>query len=340
MNPRTTPRARSPRRSPTARPATSAPGTSGNPAVLAPSNPFGADVLKSIVDNMADGVYYVDTDRTLTYWNLGAQRISGYSAAEILGRHCYDNILGHVDDQGRSLCHSLCPLAATMLDGEPREASVWLHHQDGHRKPVRLRTAPVRDATGKIVGGVEVFSDASAVVKAVEDADRARRDSLTDDLTGLPNRRMFDAALTGRLENLGRYGWHFGLLIVDIDHFKQVNDRYGHAIGDAVLEGVGATLQGAVRAGDIVARWGGEEFAVLVEASDDEGLRETAERIRVLVAQSEARRETLAVSVRVSVGGTLAAPVDTPESLFARADGALYGAKHSGRNRIEIARLV
>jgi diguanylate cyclase (GGDEF)-like protein len=148
---------------------------------------------------------------------------------------------------------------------------------------------------------------------------------------------MFDAALSGRLENLGRYGWRFGLLIVDIDHFKQVNDMYGHVIGDAVLQGVGATLQGAVRAGDIVARWGGEEFAVLVEASDDAGLRETAERIRVLVAQSEARRETLAVSVRVSVGGTLALPVDTAESLLARADGALYGAKHSGRNRIEIA---
>ncbi len=309
----------------------------GPPAIPIPANPFGADLHKVIVDNMADGVYYVDAERTLTYWNKGAERISGYSAAEIVGRHCYDNILAHVDDQGRSLCHSLCPLAATMLDGEAREVSVWLRHLDGYRKPVRLRTAPVRDATGTIVGGVEVFSDASAVVQAVEDADRARRDALTDGLTGLPNRRMFDAALSGRLENLGRYGWRFGLLIVDIDHFKQVNDMYGHVIGDAVLQGVGATLQGAVRAGDIVARWGGEEFAVLVEASDDAGLRETAERIRVLVAQSEARRETLAVSVRVSVGGTLALPVDTAESLLARADGALYGAKHSGRNRIEIA---
>ena len=261
---------------------------------------------------MADGVYFVDTERTFTYWNLGAQRISGYSAAEIIGRRCYDNILAHVDEQGRSLCNSLCPLAATMLDGEPREVSVWLRHEEGYRKPVRLRTAPVRDAAGEIIGGVEVFS---ATVKAVEDADRARRDALTDELTGLPNRRMFDAALRGRIENLGRYGWHFGLLIVDIDHFKKVNDQYGHTIGDAVLQGVGATLEGAVRAGDVVARWGGEEFAVLVEASDDAGLRETAERIRVLVAQSEARRETLAISVRVSVGGTLAAPVDTPETL-------------------------
>src|ERR1035437_10718943 len=227
-----------------------------------------------------------------------------------------------------------------MLDGEAREVSVWLRHLDGYRKPVRLRTAPVRDATGTIVGGVEVFSDASAVVQAVEDANRARRDALTDELTGLPNRRMFDAALSGRLENLGRYGWHFGLLSVDIDHFKNVNDQHGHATGDAVLEAVGATLQGAVRAGDVVARWGGEEFAVLVEASDDPGLRETAEPIRVLVAQSEVRREGVSVVVRVSVGGALAATIEPPESRVPPAGGAMYAAKPSGRNRIEIAPLV
>ena len=150
---------------------------------------------------------------------------------------------------------------------------------------------------------------------------------------------MFDAALSGRLENLDRYGWQFGLLIVDIDHFKKVNDLHGHAIGDAVLEAVGATLQGAVRAGDVVARWGGEEFAVLLEASDDAGLRETAERIRVLVAQSQVRRNGAVVSVRVSVGGTLASTADTSQSLFARADGAMYAAKHAGRNRIEIVEL-
>ena len=324
----------------TRRAASPAASLNGPAAPEVPSDPFGINLPKVIVENMADGVYYVDTERTITYWNRGAQQISGYSSAEMLGRHCYDNILAHVDEHGQSMCHSLCPLAATMLDGEPREASLWLRHLSGHRKPVRLRTAPVHDAAGNIVGGVEVFSDATAALQAAEDADRARRDALTDELTGLPNRRMFDAALNGRLENLSRYGWAFGLLIADIDHFKQVNDRHGHAFGDAVLECVAATLQGAVRAGDIVARWGGEEFAVLVEASDDAGLRETAERIRMLVAESEVRREGIVVSARVSVGGTLATSGDTLESLFARADGALYAAKESGRNRIELTQPV
>jgi len=300
-------------------------------------DPTDNDLHKTIVENLADGVYLVDRDRKITYWNRGAERISGYRSQDVVGHRCYDNILGHVDAQGNSVCHSACPLAQTMDDGAPREVSTWLKHADGHREPVRVRTAPVRDASGQIIGGVEVFSDDSAVLRAEEDAARARRDALTDELTGLPNRRLFDAALAGRLENLVRYGWGFGLLIVDIDHFKAVNDALGHVFGDAVLSGVAATLRGAVRAGDVLARWGGDEFVVLVEAPNGADLIDAAERLCALVGQSEVRLAGTSQSILVSVGGTLAQPDDSAETIFARADGALYQAKQAGRNRIEIA---
>jgi diguanylate cyclase (GGDEF)-like protein/PAS domain S-box-containing protein len=291
---------------------------------------------KAIVDNIADGVYYVEPDRTIRYWNAGAERIAGFSPAEIVGKRCFDNMLAHVDGEGNSLCHTVCPLAASMKDGQSREVTVWLRHRDGHRKPVRVRTAPVRDGAGAIIGGVETFSDATAVVRAALDADQARHQAMTDELTGLPNRRMFDASLRNRLENLARYEWRFGLLVADIDFFKAVNDQYGHAFGDAVLAGVAKTLEGAIRGGDVVARWGGEEFAVLVEASDAAGLRDTADRLRVLVATSEVRHDGLTLPINVSVGGALAWPPDDPESLFERADRALYSAKEGGRNRIAV----
>ena len=303
-------------------------------------NPPENDLHRTIVENLADGVYVVDRSRRITYWNRGAERISGYRSEEVVGYHCYDNILGHVDGAGNSLCHSACPLAQTMGDGAPREVSIWLKHSDGHRKGVRVRTAPVRDEEGRIIGGVEVFSDDSAVLRAQEDAARARRDALTDELTGLPNRRLFAAALAGRLENLVRYGWQFGLLIVDIDHFKEVNDSLGHAFGDAVLTGVAATLRSAVRAGDVIARWGGDEFAVLVEAPQGGDLLDAAHRLRALVGESEARLGGASRIVHVSVGGTLARPDDSAETVFSRADGALYRAKQTGRNRIEVAEAV
>jgi diguanylate cyclase (GGDEF)-like protein/PAS domain S-box-containing protein len=302
-----------------------------------PELPVPEEFHKAIVDNIADGVYYVQPDRTIRYWNPGAQKIAGFAPEEIVGRRCFDNLLAHVDSQGNSLCHSTCPLAASMKDGETREATVWLRHRDGHRKPVRIRTAPVRDGNGAIIGGVETFSDATAVVRAAEDADQARHEALTDELTGLPNRRMFDTSLRNRLDNLTRYHWQFGLLVVDIDFFKAVNDQYGHAVGDAVLVGVARTLAGAIRGGDVVARWGGEEFAVLVEASDAAGLHEMAERLRLLVANSEVRHEGLTLPVYVSVGGALASSRDDPESLFERADRALYSAKADGRNRTAVA---
>jgi diguanylate cyclase (GGDEF)-like protein/PAS domain S-box-containing protein len=300
-------------------------------------DPTSNNLHRTIVENLADGVYLVEPDRKITYWNHGAEKISGHKAGDVVGRHCFDNILGHVDAQGRSLCHTACPLALTMKDGDPREAFIWLKHADGHRKPVRVRTSPVRDEAGRIIGGVEVFSDETASVRISADAARARRDALTDELTELPNRRLFDAALAGRLENLTRYGWPFGLLIADLDHFKEVNDEFGHAFGDAVLVGVASTLRGAVRSGDVLARWGGEEFSVLVESSDEAGLAEAAERLRVLVECSEIRQDGITRSIRVSVGGALANVDDTAETLFARADAALYGAKMAGRNTIQIA---
>lgn len=303
-------------------------------------DPASNDLHKTIVENLADGVYLVEPDRTITYWNRGAERISGHLSESVVGHRCFDNILGHVDATGRSLCHTTCPLAQTMADGEDREVTIWLKHADGYRKPVRVRTAPVRDGEGRIIGGVEVFSDDSALVQATEDVARARRDALTDELTGLPNRRLFDAAMAGRLENLARYGWQFGLLIVDIDHFKAANDEHGHAFGDAVLVTVAQTLRGAVRVGDILARWGGDEFTVLVEAPSGTDLLDTAERLSNLVTQSEARLGDVATGVQVSVGGTLAAPDDTAETLFARADSALYAAKSAGRNRIEISQTT
>jgi diguanylate cyclase (GGDEF)-like protein len=152
----------------------------------------------------------------------------------------------------------------------------------------------------------------------------------------LPNRRQFDVSLHEHLEKLGRYGWRFGLLVVDIDRFKKINDEHGHALGDAALAGVAATLTGAVRTGDVVARWGGEEFAVLAGVADEAELLEAAERIRLLVQRSEVRFEGARVPVRVSVGATMAVPGDTPATIFGRADRGLYAAKNGGRNRTEI----
>ncbi len=132
---------------------------------------------KSLLDSMADGVYFVDTDRRITSWNKAAERITGYTAREVLGRSCADNVLRHVDESGRELCVAGCPLAAVVQDGRMREARVYLHHKLGHRTPVDVRATAMRDAAGKIMGAVEIFHAASERLNILEEIEKAPKGS-------------------------------------------------------------------------------------------------------------------------------------------------------------------
>ena len=160
----------------------------------------------------------------------------------------------------------------------------------------------------------------------------ARHEALTDPVTGLPNRRAFDRTLTNRIEDLRRYGAGFGLLVLDLDHFKRLNLRLGHAGADRVLQRFAEVATGCVRAGDVLARWGGDEFAMIVERTDGSALFEVAERLRLAVSRTEAIIGGRRVALRVSVGGAVARADDTSDTLFARADRAMYAAKSGGRD--------
>ncbi|MGC2251635.1 MAG: PAS domain-containing protein, partial [Acidobacteriaceae bacterium] len=138
---------------------------------------------RNLLDNLYDGVYFVDPDRTITYWNKGAERLTGYGANEAVSRHCFDNFLMHVDKAGCALCLSGCPLSKTLADGEHREMELFLRHKQGHRVPVQVRIEPIRSATGSVAGAVAIFTDISAVKKLERLAghlvDLAHYDSLT-----------------------------------------------------------------------------------------------------------------------------------------------------------------
>ena len=298
-----------------------------------PADPLD-ELQRAVIDNLYDGVYYVDRGRRIRYWNHGAERLSGYAATDVVGHLCFDNILNHVDDSGTVLCRSLCPLAATMRDGEPREAEVFLRHREGHRVPVQVRTAPVRDREGRVIGGVEIFEDSTKLSAARREASELRDLAMHDALTGLPNRRHFEMSMSSRIAELAGYGRRFGFLIADIDKFKVVNDRYGHATGDLALKTVARTLLSSSRPGDDIARFGGEEFALTLTDVDAAGLRSIGERFRVMVERTRVRAVQRNLKVTISIGGTIGELGDTAEAIFERADAALYAAKNAGRNRV------
>jgi diguanylate cyclase (GGDEF)-like protein/PAS domain S-box-containing protein len=290
-----------------------------------------------LLDRMEEGVYFVDHTRRVMYWSAGATRISGYEPEEVLGRRCADNILCHVNHRGACLCENGCPLAAVLCDGENRAMEVFLHHKDGHRVPVRVYAAPIRNASGEIIGAFETFSDATARAGDLDRIADLEQLAYLDELTQMPNRRFLERSLASRLGELEREGLSFGFLLLDIDHFKRFNDTYGHDVGDRVLKMVGRTLVNACRQYDLAARWGGEEFAVLAGHGDEEAVRSLAERLRSLVAESHLTHEQGRLSVTVSVGATAARRGDDAASLFNCADDLLYESKQAGRNRVRFA---
>ncbi len=289
-----------------------------------------------LLDSLHDGVYFVDRERKILYWNKGAEQLTGYSADEVVGRSCFDNILMHVAAGGCALCLHGCPLGKTIEDGQRRESEIFLRHKLGHRIPVSVRAAPIADSQGKIVGAVEVFSDISAKKHMERRVGELEDLVFLDPLTGVPNRRYIELKVKQSLQEVEQFGRKIGLLMVDVDRFKQVNDEHGHEIGDRALKTMCRTVQHNLRSGNVLGRWGGEEFLVIVAGTSMEGLRATAERYRMLISETTIPLAAGELRITASMGATLMLGDDTDQSVIKRADELMYKSKMDGRDRVTI----
>ena len=199
-------------------------------------------------------------------------------------------------------------------------------------------------ALGTTLGGI-VFSLAvvSPVMKRSKQerfqmdrrAESLQKQATTDPLTGMNNRRYFEEALSGYLTEFNKIGATLGLLILDLDHFKSVNDNYGHDVGDLVLKEVALRMRAICREHDVVARLGGEEFAVITPFANREQLLGVAERYREMVEKLQIKSGKVIIRPTISIGvATNEGMVDNVDDLFKAADKKLYQAKNEGRNRV------
>jgi diguanylate cyclase (GGDEF)-like protein/PAS domain S-box-containing protein len=295
------------------------------------------DFYKELIDNLYDGVYFVDRNRVITYWNKGAERITGYSAHQAIGRPCRDNMLNHVTANGAQLCGDSCPLAACMEDGQPRKAEVFLHHANGYRVPVVVHATVLRNEEGKIIGAIESFYNNESVITTRRQLSEMRRAVLVDPLTGISNRRHLEGRLRAMIAESEHTNMGVGLLFIDVDRFKEFNDNYGHEIGDRILCMVANDLRHNLRTTDTVGRWGGDEFVAIVsDVGDSQNLRSIATKLKQLVECSRLDLEDKNLFVTISVGATLLLPDDTHESFVRRADRLMFYSKSVGRNLVTV----
>jgi len=291
---------------------------------------------KSLIDNLYDGVYFVDTERLITYWNKGAERITGYAPEEVMGQYCHANILDHVTDAGQHLCKDGCPLMETIKDGKHRENEVYLRHASGHRVSVLVRTSPMYDEDQNIIGAVEVFSNNQSLFKMKRRVNELEKALFHDALTDLGNRKFMQMKINSAINEFHQHEVPFGLLFIDIDNFKAINDTYGHQEGDRVLQHTARNLARHLRGTDVCGRWGGEEFVAVLYNINPKTIWLISEKIRAMIESSSIVINKEKISVTTSIGAAIVRDTDTMDEIVHRADHLMYRSKQGGKNKVTL----
>jgi diguanylate cyclase (GGDEF)-like protein/PAS domain S-box-containing protein len=300
-------------------------------------NGFNPDFCEILFNSLDNGVYFLDRDKRIVFWNKGAEIISGYPASEVMGKHCSDKVLVHVDDRGVVQCREFCPADRAVQSGAVFRETVYILHKEGYRLPVQISAFPVVDAAGKPAGCGQVFVDYSPRILMPQNLHELERMSLLDRGTGVANRQFLEVHLHSRLTEMQRYKLPFGVLFIDVDHLTAINDRHGREVGDRVLRMIAKTLASNVRFFDAAGRWDKEEFLVSVLNITEAKLDMVANKLRLLISQSHISVETEFISCTVSMGATLARREDTIESLVTRAEQLMLHSKWQGRNKVSIS---
>lgn len=314
------------------------------------SGPIASGVTANVVfDNLNLGLIVLDKDFNILLWNGWMERHSGIEAARALNANfvtLFQQQLtpGFLRALSNTVSYGLPAMLSSALHRSPLPLYNAPTASDGE-VPVRMMQSmvmtPIMATDGSRACLIQV-SDASHSIRRekilMSHSEALRSQVVTDDLTGIYNRRFFDENFALMLQRARRNGEALSLFMIDIDHFKQYNDHYGHLAGDRVLKRVAATLKAQLRSSsDILARYGGEEFIMLVDGVDAAGAEAIAERLRESVhALAEPHEQASpARRVTISVGVCTRVPQEEADgrSLMAAADAALYLAKQGGRNR-------
>jgi len=309
--------------------------------------------VSQVVDKNSVPTIVIDRDHQITHWNQACVALTGLPA---------ENSRVSRDHWHPAFPEARPFLADLLLDGaieadfhrffrgslrksslidDAFEAEGFVEGADGVGRWLFFTATALKDSDGDLIGAIETMQDMTErhqVEESLrESEERYRQLSLTDSLTQLNNARHFAAVLDQELERSTRYRRPLTLLIADVDDFKQVNDKWGHAEGDRVLQNLAAILQSCLRNTDSAYRYGGEEFAVLMPEADALAGFKLGERLRIGFNEAPLTLSCGTVlSVSVSVGVTEYCPGDDARSLFSRADDGMYQAKKRGKNCVVV----
>lgn len=307
---------------------------------------LGLERTLAVVDAVSIGVLVVDRDMVVRIWNRWMEDHSGLARDQVVGRSL-DQVFPSTDLRvfRRRMRQALTLGSRAFFDA--RIDGPLLPLENEQRLNRRFRTmqqscvlvplpGEVRDDDLLCLSILDVTTVLSAELEVQEKAEELVHQSRHDDLTGVASRAWVLERLERELERHRRKPGRLGLLLLDLDHFKSVNDTYGHLVGDQVLVAAAQALEEGSRGDDLVGRYGGEEFVVMLPDLDLEAATRVAERMRRRLGEVrvETGSEDGPISVTASFGVVEAGPDETVDGLLGRADDLLYRAKRAGRDRV------
>ncbi|MFT7880533.1 MAG: diguanylate cyclase [Sulfurimonas sp.] len=287
--------------------------------------------LMDIANSMNEGVLVLNRNGALSFMNREAECLLGYNFKELSNnpQNIYINLrVASEEGAEKSMVRRACDNG-----GRTHSDNAMLKAKDGHKFPISLTLSPLQSEEGN-KGTVILFHDISERKKLEKEL---RKMALHDRLTGLYNRRIFDDKIEDEVKRTERYEKNLSLLMIDIDHFKKINDTYGHQAGDEVLKHLATIIVKSIRNSDYAARYGGDEFTVTLPETTLEQAAVMAERTREAIASTQLTllSHTDKIHLTVSVGVSTYRENSSVEELINAADTALYKAKKSGRNQVQ-----
>lgn len=285
------------------------------------------EIFRSITSAAQDGIVMNDGDGNISYWNQAAEKIFSYSATEAMGLNLHKLLAPtrYLDSHEKAFANFVESGHGNLVG---KTTEVEAVRKDGTEIPIELSLSAVK-IKGKW-NGVGIVRDITERKRSLE---MLQKMATTDTLTGIFNRRKFNSALEDEIKRVERYPAPMSLILFDIDHFKLINDTFGHQAGDSVLAQLAKLVSKKTRAQDVFARWGGEEFVILAPGSSLENTAQLAEKLRDAVAKWNFNKVG---KVTCSFGVTEFRSGENADALTKRVDDALYRAKKNGRNRVEV----
>jgi diguanylate cyclase (GGDEF)-like protein/PAS domain S-box-containing protein len=282
-----------------------------------------ADYARRLIEASIDPFITIDTGGIITDANAAAEHVTGLARRVLIGSAFIDHF-AHDEAVATSV-------KAALAEGEARDLPLMMRHVDGSTTDLLFNISVYRTRSGEVAGILAAGRD---VTRQKEIERELARLATTDTLTGVANRRHFMDLAEREVMRTQRYHHPMALLSVDVDHFKMVNDTYGHAVGDEALRRLVDMCQGVLRETDTLGRIGGEEFMILLPETDLKDTLAIAERLRQAVEGEPVTHSGHVFRMTVSIGAARLMPGESLARLLFRADVALYQAKRTGRNRV------